>query len=198
MASVVIAIVVGGLAAHVRGAGLVWRRSLADAEELQRLRVTLHRMALDLTNAVSLRRRSEPRFGTDALQFSTVQPAADDADDRLQRAWRVRVVTYTLEERDGVRALVRRLQTPAEADAGIPARAEPLLSPVEQIAFRYGVVPRESEGGEGLVWSPIWDDPEHPPRLVEVTLRLGDGSSVGALRQVLVIPTGSLMSEQTG
>ena len=192
IASTMIAVLVVGLGAHLRGGLAVWRRATASGEAVQRQRVALERLARELAQAVVLDDR-EAAYGEDAGTLP--RPRFDEA----ALAWftalapstrrplpAVRFVTYRCEERDGVLGLWRTSQPLVEARARSEPAPELALPGCERLAVRYAHLPPEAEGP--LEWRDRWEQPEQAlPRLVEVTVELASGAR--AARR-LAIPVG--------
>ena len=194
MASVIFSLLMAGLAAHLRGGVVAWRRTTETMEELQRVQVTMERLAQDLANATPLHAQPPDLFEAGRIRFSTVRPTAAfpaDAPGETAIPAQVRVVTYALEPVSNIPTLVRHAQTLQEALAATPAPSESLLSDVQRLTFRYGRL--LSGETPRLAWEEVWNDPAHLPRLVEVTLERKPGAPTPqTIQHIFAIPQGTL------
>ncbi|MBI2104559.1 MAG: hypothetical protein HYT90_03110 [Candidatus Omnitrophica bacterium] len=196
IASVMIAVLVVGLGAHLRGGVTVWRRAAASGEAVQRRHVALSRLSRELANAAIYDTRESsygeeagtlprPRFDEAALAWFTVLPPTS-----RRPLPAVRFVTYRCEERGGVRGLWRTSQSLGESRARFSPAPELILSGCEQMILRYAQLPPDATAP--LEWRDRWEQPERAlPRLVEVTLDLGAG---GEVARRMSLPTGSAVS----
>lgn len=192
IASVMMAVLVVGLGAHLRGGLTVWRRATASGEAVQRQHVALERLGRELANAVVLDNREasygdaagmlpRPQLLDTSLAWFTARPASS-----RQPLPVVRFVSYRCEERDGVRGLWRTSQPLGEARAHREPTPELLLPGCEALRARYAHLPPEPEAP--LEWRDRWEQPERAlPRLVDLTLELGAG---GQVTRRLALPVG--------
>jgi len=96
IASMMIAVLIAGLATHLRGGISVWRRTQTAVDTLQREQVALDRLRRDVANAVRYDPRETPdvppTFEPSAARWVTVVPGrAWDALRRVRSAlWRDR------------------------------------------------------------------------------------------------------------
>jgi prepilin-type N-terminal cleavage/methylation domain-containing protein len=200
IAATILAILTVGIATHLRGGVVVWRRATQVTEALQRQRVALERLERDLANAIVYDVRADddvygpqegalpwPQFTGDVLGWYTVAPPGRDAGG-------VRHVTYTCAEVEGVTGLWRTAQTLGAARRRQSAPAPQLLLPgCETLRAQFGYQP--AEGGIELEWLARWDDPLTLPRLMEVSLDLDSGAT---LTRVLSAGSGVLPPVETG
>ena len=202
IASTMIAILFVGLGAHLRGGLMVWQRTTASGETLQRRRVAFDQLERDLGNALVYDSRSRaygsdpgqmplPQFGAATLRFYTVVGAAASPSPA------VRVVTYACESPEGKAGLWRSSQTVEQARAKIEAPIPELLLPgCESLSLRYAYLPAAGSEPFALEWRENWpDDPgaiTKLPRLLEISLVVAGHP----LRRRYAIPPGALGQSQ--
>ena len=198
IAATIFSVLVTGLTSHLRGGGIVWRRTTETVEALQRQRAALDQLARDLGNAVIYDDRPEA-YGAEVGMLPPQQFAPDGMDWftvslSLSRsaAPSVRFVTYRCEELDGVWGLRRTSQSVGEARARQAAPTpELLLEGCRELSLRYAYTPVED--GQPLEWRPQWPggsgETLQLPRLMEVTSRMESGQ---ALQRVAAVPVGVL------
>lgn len=195
IAATILSVLITGLSSHLRGGGIVWRRTTETVEALQRQRAALDQLARDLANAVIYDMRPEaygaeagtlplPGFAPDAMRWFTVSSSRTAVPS-------VRFVTYRCEALDGVWGLWRTSQSIGEARARRTAPASELaLEGCRALSLRYAYAP--AEAAQPLDWRSQWpgrgsEEALQLPRLVEVTLHVESGQTV---RRVVAVPSG--------
>jgi prepilin-type N-terminal cleavage/methylation domain-containing protein len=199
----IIAIVGVGLASHLRGALMVWRRSQIQAEQSQRLRVTWQRLSRDLANAVL----ADPPDATDsstdlstaALTFATVLPPRTPSDPpRLARvSYELQPSENRADASDTTFDLVRTVETSVPSASGEAPRGVVLLRGLASMSIEYPIRSDElaGEGEAGWVFAEEpWPSDQLLPRVVRITLvPAGPGDEESrAWRWVASIPHGTI------
>ncbi|MDP3723573.1 MAG: type II secretion system protein GspJ [Candidatus Omnitrophota bacterium] len=203
IAATIFSVLVTGLTSHLRGGGIVWRRTTETVEALQRQRAALDQVARDLGNAVIYDTNQEaygteapkpplPRFAPDGMDWFTVSLS-------LSRSAlpSIRFVTYRCEELDGVQGLWRTSQSVGEARARQATPVpELVLEGCRGLSLRYAYAPVVDDG-QPLEWRPQWPGGSggtlQLPRLVEVTARMESGQ---VLQRVAAVPAGVLTASE--
>ena len=192
IAATMMAILMAGLSAHLRGGMMVWRRATHTSEALQRRRVGLEQLERDLANAMryydqpggygeAVGQAPPPRFEASLAGWYTV---LGGTDTRLPM---VQYVRYECGDRDGAQGLWRVTQTVGQARLQQDGTAELLIPGCAAMALRYASEAPPEQAGV-LSWSSVWNDPEASlPRLIELTLHLADGAQITRL---VTIPIG--------
>jgi len=189
IAATIMSVLFVGLGSHLRGGILVWRRTTATAEAVQRERVGFDRMEHDLANAFAYGASEitpAVAFGEHDLTVVTLQSLPEQGR-------RVRVVTYRCGDAEGVRGLLRTSQSVGESRAGVTPAPQVLLPDCETLFLRYAY--QSSTGTALLEWNVRWLYPDEFPRLIEVRVQLHSGRT---MQRVLSIPIGALKSLATG
>lgn len=185
LAATMLAVLTVGLAAHLRGGVLVWRRTSTGLETLQRRRVALDRLATDLANAVTFSDASPDAplppviFGQAELRIVSVDRGYGVRPPSL------RMVSYRCGDEDGVPGLWRRSETLAQARLNDTVAPQQLLPGCSTLRLRYGYAAADGT----LEWKDDWLFPDELPQAIEAQLQLGEGRT---LRRVLELPSGAL------
>ena len=191
VAATMLAVLMVGLGAHLRGGIAVWRRASALADTLQRRRVALEMLERDLRNALVYDERPDaygdqpgllplPQFGAGTLAYFTVVPLSREAGPQVE------YVTYQCGSVGQEAGLWRTSLSVAQARTP-SAQPQPqrLLPDCETLSLEYAYRPEDPAAL--LVWQPLWSDPLQLPQLVRVSVRLTSGES---LQRVVVAPGG--------
>ena len=198
LASTMMAVLVVGLSAHLRGGLTVWHRVTSTTESLQRQRVGLERLERDLANGMLYDGRPDvygeeigeappPQFTASSAAWYTAGPAS------ASQLPAVRFVRYACAARDGVQGMWRLSQSIGQARAHAEPDAEMVIPGCESLALRYAVQAPPDQP-QAWTWSAVWTEPERRlPRLVEVSIRLVDGRR---LTRLFTIPTGTIPPAQ--
>ena len=191
MAATLFSILTMGVVVQLRGGMTAWRRTISAVDELQQVRAALDRVSKDLANAVILDPRLDalvqPVFSSDAIQVATIHTD-------WRGGARAQVISYAVDSQERVSTLIRRSETVQEAFADLPPRLEPILPGVTRLSLRYASLP---EGGAmQWVWQGTWPNPTILPKLIEVTIEFSAGAGPRQIRQVLLLPTGSLRGSE--
>lgn len=207
LASTMIAILIVGLAVHLRGGMAVWREATQTVEALQRRRAAFDQLASDLAGAFIYDTGTASANPADEGQ----PPAMELGSDRLflytvssgwaNRLPAVRFVTYACGRMDGKQGFWRTSQPVMVARKKTIAPAPELLLPdCEEMAVRYAYAPSGStqDAQQPFDWRNQWVDTQKLPRLLELSLTV----SKQPVKKVMVVPAGILRSfestESTG
>ncbi len=202
IAGAIFAILLVGLSAHLRGNVMAWHRATTTVEQLQQVRVALERWEADLAGGLVFDPGGawmpQQTFDSTRVQWYVVRPG-QAGSSATGRVW---FVTYELQPDGQGMALTRSSQTVAQAASTIAAVPERLLRDVQSLVIRYGSVASSAESAgqpQTITWTSSWTDLTQTPRLIEVTLELGSHWAITRqLRQVFVIPSGSLTPQVAG
>ena len=202
IAATMMAVLLVGLSAHLRGGITVWQRATTTVERLQRQDVALDRLASDLANSLIDDPRPEsyggapgqlpvPHFTATSAAWYAAQPAAPG------RVPSVRFVSYACAARDGTQGLWRTSQSIGEVRTNTEPVPELLMPGCESLTFRYGTqAATDSHQPDWLAWIEEWPNAlQAMPRLVEVSMQLAGGHQV---MRLLTIPIGTVHAPEHG
>lgn len=197
MASTLIAILIVGLSAHLRGGMAVWHQATQTVEALQRQRAAFDQLASDLAGAFLYDTRTslgdpteegQPpamEWGSEHLALYTVTAAS------ATRLPAVQFVTYGCGRIDGKQGLWRTSQSVMAARKKTVVPLTVLLLPdCEELAVKYAYMPsgQTQNPQEPFDWRSQWVDAKKLPRLIELSLTV----SRQPVRRVLAVPSGIL------
>jgi|GEM_PF-2039606 len=212
IASTMIAVLIVGLAAHLKGGLQVWQRTTATAEILQRERVAMDRLERELASAIIFDDRdaaygseegrlTPPEFGEHELRWFTTVPSTALGTRSVQ------FVTYTCTSIGDTMGLWRTSQSIHDARVPVkPPTPELILEGCTELTLRYAYLAQDTS--QPLEWHTEWTDAyKELPRLIKVSLgisvggRTGEGTaspqvSVRQVERILTIPVG-LLKKQT-
>ncbi len=213
IAATMIAILIVGLASHLRGGIRVWQRATETTETIQRQRVALDQLERELAGAIVFDSRDTaygteegrlpaPAFGPHELRWFTVSPSATSGIGS------VRYVTYTCGSIDDTAGLWRTSQSVREARLpSTPATPELVLPGCLELTLHYAYLP--SDSAKPLEWYPEWNDAyKELPRLISAsflispeTNRIEEDASAHVqtrrVERIFSIPVGLLKKQVT-
>ncbi|MBI4343220.1 MAG: prepilin-type N-terminal cleavage/methylation domain-containing protein [Candidatus Omnitrophica bacterium] len=193
VAATMLAVLIGGLAGHLRGGLAVWQRASAQMDTAQRRRVAWERLERDLRNALRYDERPDaygpqegalplPLFEAGGLAwFTLAAPGPGEAPA-------VQYVTYGCGDVGATAGLWRTSLGAAAARAKqVQPAAELVLPECEVLSVEYAFRPQDAS--QPLAWRSQWLEPLQLPQLVRVSLLLASGEQV---QRTMAIPRGVL------
>lgn len=198
-----------GVSMHLRAGVTVWQRVAKMSESVQEQRVALEQLERDLGNAVVYDERPqayqpgggqlpEPVFGDSDLQWYSVGVS------KGQQPAVVRFVTYGCRAIQGQDGLWKTSQSIADVRAGRGSAQATLLWPgCQSLSVDYAYLldaasEPASQASPWYDWRPDWDDggAYRLPRLIRVTLDVGQGAGTRQVVRVFAIPAGILQERE--
>lgn len=198
LAATMIAVLMVGFAAHLRGGVLAWRRAVAITEQVQRTRVALDQLGRDLSNAFDFDPTApatpstlEPKLvmERERLTFFSVRSTDSEGAPTAEPL----VITYELSEGKLLRLArgLREAVAIAKGNALDTAQPAVLLDGVKEFSIQFAYKPQDPT--QDLEWKPSWGYPNELPRLCEFSITLERGpKATEVIRHTFVLPSGVL------